>query len=349
MRRREQEVGPSCTDYAQNMDGIAQTIDGEQVYRFAITRVAQGKHIFYTLTIPINVLAHTCFVVPREADPELGFQRTLSKQRAQDIADYIDHGFGSIPNSIILSAQPAANLTIVGRGKTMQFNDDPHAFLILDGQHRVYGFRLAKTKTLRVPVVIFDKLSRTDEARLFIDINTKQRPVPNELLLDIKKLASYDSELEETLGELFSRLANDSDSPLIGLMSPSKKVAGKLSRVTVNAALKPVLGKLDDPDLDRTYDAISEYLHAVTAILKTKKQLKAITSPTVFRAFLALFPEVATRVKDRYDGEFTRRNFSRELQPLAERITPSQLSKPGDSYKDFHSALSKYLERKLSL
>ena len=136
------------------MSSTAEMIDGERVYRFAISRVTQGKHIFYTLTIPISVLARTCFVVPREADPEQGFQRTLSKQRAQDIADYIDHGFGSIPNSIILSAQPAANLRIVGRGKTMQFNDDPLAFLILDGQHRVYGFRLANSKTLRVPVVI---------------------------------------------------------------------------------------------------------------------------------------------------------------------------------------------------
>jgi len=331
------------------MDTTAQMIDGERVYRFAITRVTQGKHVFYTLTIPISVLARTCFVVPREQDIEQGFQRTLSKQRAQDIADYIDNGFGSIPNSIILSAQPEANLKIVGRGKTMQFNDDAHSFLIIDGQHRVYGFRFAKTKTLRVPVVIFDKLSRTDEARLFIDINTKQRPVPNELLLDIKKLASYDSELEETLGELFNRLANEPNSPLLGLMSASKKATGKLSRVTVNAALKPVLAKLDEPDIDRTYDAVSEYLHAVTSILKTKKQLKSITSSTVFRAFLALFPEVATRVKDRYDGDYTRRNFARELQPLAEKLSSAQLSKPGDSYKEFAATLSRYLERKLSL
>ncbi|HEY1883822.1 MAG TPA: hypothetical protein VGG51_12365, partial [Candidatus Cybelea sp.] len=198
-------------------------------------------------------------------------------------------------------------------------------------------------------VVIFDKLSRTDEARLFIDINTKQRPVPNELLLDIKKLASYDTELEETLGELFNRLATDENSPLLGLMSPSKKATGKLSRVTVNGALKPVLAKLDDPDIERTYDVISEYLHAVTSILKSKKQLKAITSPTVFRAFLALFPEVATRVKDRYNGEFTKRNFSRELQPLSDRLTAGQLSKPGDSYRVFYSTLSRHLERKLSL
>ena len=34
----------------------------------------------------------------------------------------------------------------------------PEAFLILDGQHRVYGFSLAKT-SLRVPVVIYNNLT----------------------------------------------------------------------------------------------------------------------------------------------------------------------------------------------
>src|SRR5207248_1145328 len=150
------------------------------------------KHRFYTLTAPSDILAKTCFVSTRYDDPKEGFQRLLDKNRAQQIADYIDEGFGSIPNSIVLSAQPEAELKVIGRGKTIEFKDTPKAFLILDGQHRVYGFALAKT-TLRVPVVVYNDLSRKDESRLFIDINTKQRPVPNELLLDIKKLAEYES------------------------------------------------------------------------------------------------------------------------------------------------------------
>ena len=106
----------------------------------------------------------------------------LDEKRAQQIADYVDVGFGTIPTSIVLSAQPAAQLKIVGSGKTLEFLDVPKAFLVLDGQHRVYGFSLAKT-ALRVPVVIYNNLSPKDESRLFIDINTRQRPVPNELLL----------------------------------------------------------------------------------------------------------------------------------------------------------------------
>jgi DGQHR domain-containing protein len=162
---------------------------------FSVSLVTQGQHKFYTLTMPSDVLAETCFVSTRAEDADGGFQRRLDSARAQEIADYIDSGFGTIPGSIILSAQPEAKLSYDNRKKTIKFLNTRRAFLIIDGQHRVYGFSKAKT-ALRVPVVIYEGLGRTEESRLFIDINTKQRSVPNELLLDIKKLADYEDETE---------------------------------------------------------------------------------------------------------------------------------------------------------
>jgi hypothetical protein len=154
----------------------------------------------------------------------------LDKDRAQQIADYIDSGFGSIPTSIVLSAQPDAALRIIGKGKTVEFKSTRKAFLILDGQHRVYGFSLAKTR-LRMPVVIYNGLSKRDKSRLFIDINTKQRPVPNELLLDIKKLAEYESDAEALFGEVFDLFDNEPGSPLFGLMSPTIIVTNLVSGI----------------------------------------------------------------------------------------------------------------------
>ena len=142
----------------------------DKKHRYSISQVTQGSHRFYTCTIPSDVLATCCFVTTREEDPRQGFQRVLDEKRAAEIAKYIDFGFGTIPSSIILSAQREAELKIVGRGKTVEFNDFPKAFLVLDGQHRVFGFSLAES-TLRVPVVIYNELSRRDESRLFIDIN----------------------------------------------------------------------------------------------------------------------------------------------------------------------------------
>jgi DGQHR domain-containing protein len=278
------------------------------LFRYSVSRVTQGKNRFYTLTMPSRVLASTCFISRREEDPKIGFQRVLDRSRAQDIANYIDQG-GVIPSSIVLSAQPDALAKIVGQGKTLEFKRDPKAFLVLDGQHRVYGFQLAKKET-RVPVVVFIDLTRQEETRLFIDINTKQRPVPNELLLDIKKQADYETEVESTLGEIFETFNEDEDSPLFGLLSPYERRKGKISRVTFYAALKPLLRVFVGSESAQIYDAISAYLRAFIDGCNSRKAQGVITIPTVFRGAMLLFPEVGQRVKDRFDGQYSARNFS---------------------------------------
>ena len=106
--------------------------------RYSVSLVTQGKHRFYTLTMPSDVLASTCTVSTRDEDPAQGFQRTLDEKRAQEIASYIDSDFGTIPSSIVLSAQQSADLKVVGRRKTLEFTNTPGAFLVLDGQHRVW-------------------------------------------------------------------------------------------------------------------------------------------------------------------------------------------------------------------
>ena len=99
--------------------------------RYSVSLVRQGNHSFYTLTVPSEVLARTCMVTTRKEDPKQGFQRELDEKRAREIAQYIDEGMGTIPNSIVLSAQSSAELRIIGRGKTVEFIDRPGAFLIL--------------------------------------------------------------------------------------------------------------------------------------------------------------------------------------------------------------------------
>ncbi|GEM_PF-1049405 len=168
--------------------------------------ITQGARKFYTVTLESDILGTTCVTTSRAEDPDEGFQRTLDITRAKSIRDYIEQG-GVIPGSIVLSAQDSANLYDNGKKKTIQFDVSAGAFLIIDGQHRVYWFKLS-TKKLRVPVVIFSGLSKRDEARLFIDINTLQKSVPNQLLLDIKKLAETETEHQteiDALQILYSR------------------------------------------------------------------------------------------------------------------------------------------------
>lgn len=298
--------------------------------------------------MPSEVLARTCVVSTRKEDPMLGFQRELDQKRAQEIANYIDNELGTIPSSIVLSAQPAADFKVVGRSKTVEFLDTAGAFLILDGQHRVYGFSKAKTQ-LRVPVVIYNGLSRQDESRLFIDINTKQRPVPSQLLLDIKRLAELEDHGEATLREIFDTFNNSLDSCLKGDMAPFENEKEKISRVTFNSAVKPIFEYLTDRDTDEKFQILNAYLTSVGSEIDKKTSNKIITKPVVFRAFLGLFPMVAQRVYDRYAGEYNSQYFSEIVEPIFVNMPISKLEKPGTSASALRSYLEKRLRSKLSL
>src|SRR4051794_34544517 len=96
------------------VDGVDEIPSVGTEVRYSISLVRQGRHRFYTLTIPSHVLAACSFATTKDEDPQAGFQRVLDKRRAQEIATYLDDG-GTIPSSVVLSAQPDANFRSVDR------------------------------------------------------------------------------------------------------------------------------------------------------------------------------------------------------------------------------------------
>lgn len=316
--------------------------------RYSVSTVRQGKHVFYTLTMPSDVLSRTCMVSTRKENPIDGFQRELDERRAKEIAHYIDNDVGTIPNSIVLSAQTGADLKIVGKGKTLEFNNTPSAFLILDGQHRVYGFSMAKT-SLRVPVVIYNGLSRTEETRLFIDINTKQKPVPAQLLLDIKKLAAIEDEAESILRDVFDSFDQSLNSALAGQMSPSEVARNKITRVTFNHATRPLLDLFPGRTSDEIYEILNAYLVAVIAEILKKTSEALLSKPVVFRAFLGIFRYTAQRVQDKYGSAYTADKFQEIISPIFVNLPMKKLQHPGTSWTALRDYLQKRLQSKLTL
>lgn len=316
--------------------------------RYSISLVKQGSTQFYTLTVPSEVLARTCKVSTRNEDPAKGFQRELDSKRAKEIADYIDTGVGTIPSSVVLSAQPEADLKIVGRGKTLEFNDINGAFLILDGQHRVFGFSMAKT-SLRVPVVVYNKLSRKEETRLFIDINTKQKPVPSQLLLDIKKLADLETDVEQTLRDIFDLFSSKRNSILNGKMSPAAVAKNKINRVTFNQAVKPLLTMFLDRQPVDIFEVLNAYLIAINDEAQKKTDVSVLTKPVVFRAFLGFFRPVAQRTVDKFGQVYTPANFAEIVSPVFQSIQVKKLTSPGTSSTALRDYLADRLSNKLSL
>jgi DNA sulfur modification protein DndB len=239
--------------------------------------VVQNARRFYFATIPVDALFPSCFVARRDEDPLAGFQRALNEARADDIARYLADGNGSIPSNIVLSAQDNTDFRYEGKTKSISFVPVPSAFLVLDGQHRLWGYQKCRERH-RVPVAIYRGLSRADEAKLFIDINTTQRGVPAALLLDIKQLAHMEDAKESTLRTLFDKLNDNSDSPLAGKLSAVGKVLSS--------------GVLRDTDPENRYRLLRNYFAAFDAELKDKALL---TRSAFFEAICEVFDTAVQR------------------------------------------------------
>ena len=320
----------------------------EKTITEAALLVTQGRHRFYALVLRSDVLAATCAVDTRQENPIDGFQRVLDKRRAREIATYMDSGFGSIPSAVILSAQPCAQLHYDRASGLLRFSKNPRSFLIIDGQHRVWGFKLAQRK-VKAPVVIFNKLTRAQECQLFMDINTRQRPVPPELLLDIRRLSETETAAEALLHDVFDLFQMREDSVLRGLLSPSERRKGMISRVTFNAALKSIEGAFVDAGAEQVYGALNLYLRACLSGLAHHEAEANITNPALFKALALLFPDIAERVAERFHGVYSVGNFEQILIPFFKRLKKADLPKPGVGHLALHEHFRKVLSAGFSL
>ncbi|NOU99102.1 DGQHR domain-containing protein [Paenibacillus planticolens] len=317
----------------------------EEKIALSANLVQQGVYRFYICSMPSDTLGETCFVTTRAEAPEEGFQRRLDESRADLIADYIDQGKGSIPTAIILSAQEDAHLKYNSKNKTIVFEKFPLAFKIIDGQHRVFGFK--KTKTIiRVPVIIYDGLTLQEEAKLFLDINTTQKPVSEALILDVKRLLDTESEQEKICSELFELFYTQVDSQLLNKLARSESANGKISRKMFNQCIEPILPSLKTLSLEQAYKVLNAYLKAFqTTFSQIEQPLSgAILRPVIFQAILSLFNDILSKNNIAHKS-ISHDNFCNVLSCLKTNLSKRSIQKPGNSYKSLAEKISHALNQ----
>lgn len=230
---------------------------------YPCSKFEQNGHTIYLLSVPVDDLSGYCTTSLRSDGSSKGYQRGLSEKRTAAIAEYLADGSGLVPSNIVLAAQEKSRLEYNGNNKTIAFDRVPGAFFVIDGQHRLGGYALCATKH-RVPIAIIAGLSAAMQAKIFIDVNTLQEPVPRSLLLDIKSIAGIENEREDELRKLYDRLGSDPASPLHEKVSPTGTDKTKLSRVTFNRAVAPLLKTaLKDVQGMVRYELLRNYLRAV--------------------------------------------------------------------------------------
>ncbi|MES2767004.1 MAG: DGQHR domain-containing protein [Bacteroidota bacterium] len=284
--------------------------------KFKALECNQNNKTFYITILPSDVLEQVSFVSRRESDAKKGFQRTLNESRARDIAKYLDELHGTIPSALILSAQANANFTFNKTKSEVEFEINSNSFMVLDGQHRLYGL-ITATKDYIIPVIIFNKLTTTAEVNLFVDINTNQKGVPATLLLDIKNLTGKETKKEERQRDLFDRLSKD--SVLAGLLSAHKSQVGKITKVSFNQATSELFesGFFHDKDNETIYKGVKNYLSAAEIVfIRSKSEKAKLTNSILFRALFAIFNEIVDKALKDY-GDLRIESLVNTLDPIS--------------------------------
>lgn len=286
------------------------------VYTFDALVCSQNKQEFYIAVLPTETLEKVCYVSSRDQDPKEGFQRSLNESRAKDIANYMNNKDGIIPSAIILSAQDTVQFSFNKTKNTISFKENNHGFMVLDGQHRLYGL-FKSGKNYNIPVVIFNNLTTSEEVNLFIDINTTQKGVPTTLLLDIKNLSGRETKKEEKQRKLFDLL--NEDSVMAGLLSPSKSKVGKITRVVFNQATNEIFesGFFKDKDIETTYKGLKNYLAALEiTLIKSKSDKAKINNGLIFKASLGIFHDIIDMCLEKY-GDLKESSLAACLEPIS--------------------------------
>ena len=148
-----------------------------------------GEVPAYSFNMPVRHLVHISYVAVRGRDQEAGaVQRILSKRRIGSIRDYIREG-NTFFNSFILNwTEPQVEPHFSKRKIAIPLS--PSATQMLDGQHRLAGLEEAMKEDddigdRNMLVTLCLGLSTPQAARIFLNINTEQRPVPKSLIYDL--------------------------------------------------------------------------------------------------------------------------------------------------------------------
>jgi DNA sulfur modification protein DndB len=192
-----------------------------------------GGHRYYSFAIEPERLLKMAYVLHRNrANSALmpTYQRLIKKTRLKRVAQFVDEG-GFFPNSIILNIESGkrdlrfesvgkiegeAKLGILHLPKTYR------AAYVIDGQHRLYGYADSKRAGQDlIPVVAFVDLPRSEQVRLFMQINENQQAVPKNLRNTLNAELLWDSDdLREQMRAMKLRIAQhlgeNKRSPLHG-------------------------------------------------------------------------------------------------------------------------------------
>ena len=204
-----------------------------------------GKVKIYTFSMLVKDLVKISYVAVRGRDKEEGaVQRVLNKKRISSIKQYVLEG-NMFVNTFVINWIDENYIPQICTENIVIPLVDSVAQLI-DGQHRLEGLKEAikvdesiSEKSVLVSMVI--GLKTKEAAKIFININTEQKPAPKSLIFDLYGETEDDKNFAITRsGDIAKDLNENVESPYYNLVKypGNPRGKGKIDLSTVVSVLK---------------------------------------------------------------------------------------------------------------
>lgn len=218
-----------------------------------------GTIKIYTFPMQVRDLVKISYVAVRGRDKEEGaVQRVLNRKRISAIKQYILDG-NMFVNTFIINWNDS-NYKPQFFDSQIELPLVDSAAQLLDGQHRLEGLKEAMAveenigeKQILVSMVI--GLGTKEAAKIFININSEQKPVPKSLIFDLYGVTDDEKNFAITRSDDIARELNENvDSPYYNLIKypGNPRGKGKIDLSTVVSTLKKYVdidGKFADNNI----------------------------------------------------------------------------------------------------
>lgn len=212
------------------------TIAGLEI-KVPAVKTKMGPYNCYTFPISPEYLLKISYVSHRtkgKASDIHTYQRMISKGRLKLIREYISEK-GIFPTNIVVnlekkcidfqrSKQENSSEETQASGVSGWLHIKPafKSAWIIDGQHRLFAYSgHPRAKTGHLAVLAFEGIPASAQARLFVDINAKQKSVKPSLLQELFSELHWDAEspairVQAIVSKAVQVLDSEKDSPLFG-------------------------------------------------------------------------------------------------------------------------------------
>lgn len=286
-----------------------------------------GKEL-YCFGMNSTKLNQICYVTPRSQDNPDEIQRILRPGRAQEIGEYIKQANSLLPNAIVVSLTPEVKVSASGTSgiKVLEFpaEEGKYAY-ILDGLHRLAGFKYSDGVEFDMPVVAIHNADDALRGKIFADINSKQERVSDVQLLSIyyqiKELPADDTPVMDVIVALNTA----PDSPLKGRIRTMDDDKGTwVTNYALKQFLSPHLtsgGVLATKTVAEKATIIKAYLTAVSNLWADawgNRNKFNLCRPIGLEIVLSIFADVKHRCDLNCGKQYTAEKFRSQLEPVQE-------------------------------